>query len=131
VDYVVLFTIRDLEDKSGGVDIRLRVVEKKTPRTVKTKNGEDHSVADVIVGDRTGTVILSLWDEKIDEVSVGDVIDVENGYVSRFKGRLRLNIGKFGRIETVKDSTFPSLEMLCRQATRFYYRRRSTTKKES
>jgi len=120
---LVLFTVRDLEDKAGGISIRLRVISKEQPRIVKTKDGKEHTVVDVQVGDRTGTVYLSLWDERITEVEIDDIIDVENGYVSRFKGRLRLNIGKFGKLEKTEDPGFPSLEMLRRQVRRTYWRR--------
>ena len=56
-------------------------------------------VADVLVGDETGTVILTLWDENIAQTKVGEVILVNNGYVKTFKGSIRLNIGRFGTIE--------------------------------
>ena len=123
---LVLFTIRDLEDKASGVSIRVRAISKDEPRTVKTKDGKEHTVVDMRVGDRTGTVDLSLWDERIEEIDVGDIVDIENGYVSRFKGRLRLNIGKFGKLEKTEDSGFPSLEALRRQVRRTYWRRETS-----
>ena len=123
---LVLFTVRDLEDKAGGVNIRVRAISKDEPRTVKTKDGQEHTVVDMRVADRTGTVDLSLWDERIQDMDVGDIVDVENGYVSRFKGRLRLNIGKFGKLEKTEDSGFPSLEALRSQVRRTYWRRGTT-----
>ncbi|MEM2094495.1 MAG: hypothetical protein QXI32_04280 [Candidatus Bathyarchaeia archaeon] len=109
---LVLFTVRDLEDKMGGVNIRLRAISKNEPRIVKTKDGKEHVVVDVRAADRTGEVELSLWDERIRDVDIGDVIDIENAYVNRFKGRLRLNIGRFGRLEKVEDPGFPQIEEL-------------------
>jgi len=125
---MVLFTVRDLEDKASGIQIRLRVITKDEPRTVKTKDGTEHRVVDVHVGDRTGTTYLSLWDERTKSIDIGDIIDIENGYVSRFKGRLRLNIGKFGTLEKVEDPGFPSIEAL-RHQTRHPYWRKGTRRK--
>ena len=106
----MLYTIRGLEDGVAGVMIRIRVLLKEEPRKATTKDGLGHIVVDVHVGDRTGTLTLSLWDKWVDEVSQGDVVDIQNGYVNRFKGRLRLNIGKFGSLEKVDDFEFPSVE---------------------
>ena len=109
---LVLYTIRDLEDNVSGVSIRVRVLEKEHLRIVKTKDGQEHSVVDTRVGDRTGTIMLTLWDERIGEAEVGDVLDIVNGYVSRFKGKLRLSIGKFGNVEKIDDTGFPSVKEL-------------------
>lgn len=120
---LVIYTVQDLEENLGGVSIRLRILSKSEPRSVKTKDGQEHSVVDAMAGDRTGIVRLSLWDERIREVEEGDVIDVENGYVNRFKGRLNLNIGKFGTLEKVDDPGFPSVEELSKIRRRFFRRR--------
>ena len=87
--------------------IRVRVISKDEPREVKTKDGSMHSVVDSYIGDRTGIIILSLWDDDANKIENGDIIDIKNGYVSRFKGRLRLNIGKYGEFEKIDDPDFP------------------------
>ena len=122
---LVIYTVQDLDDRRGGVSIRVRVLSESEPRTVKTKDGQEHSVVDVMVGDRTGTVPLSLWDERIHDVDIGDIIDVDNAYVNTFKGRLRLNIGKYGTIEKVQDEGFPSADELSKLRRRRYRRRRT------
>ena len=124
----MLYTVRGLEDGAGGIEIRVRVISKEEPRKVRTKEGEEHTVVDVRVGDRTGLVMLSLWDERADEVDVGDVIDIKNGYVSRFRGRIRLNIGKYGSMEKVEDLGFPSSEEIAERQSLRRQRRRTTSK---
>jgi replication factor A1 len=106
----MLYTIRGLKDKVSGITIRIRVLSVKERRIVKTRDGEEHEVVDVLVGDRTGSMFLSLWDERTHEVKKGDLIDVSNGYVNRFRGRLKLNIGRYGEMEKVEDPEFPSSE---------------------
>jgi ssDNA-binding replication factor A large subunit len=120
----MLYTVRGLTKDVRGASIRVRVITKNEPRKVKTKDtkneprkvktkdGEEHRVVDVHVGDRTGRILLTLWDEKIEQVQDGDLIDIENGYVTSFKGRYRLNIGRYGSLECVEDDEFPTREDL-------------------
>ena len=46
---------------------------------------------------------MTLWDDNIEKVNEGDTIRVENGYVTLFKGNIRLNIGKYGKLEPAKE----------------------------
>ena len=108
----MLYTIRGLRRDVRGASIRVRVISKNEVRTVKTKDGEAHRVVDATVGDRTGRILLSLWDENIEQVQEGDLIDIKNGYVTSFKGRYRLNIGRYGGLERVEDDEFPTREDL-------------------
>lgn len=106
----MLYTIRGLHETARGVDIRVRIINVGKTRTVKTKNGVQHAVANVVVGDRTGTISLTLWDDQMNLISEGDLIDISNGYVNKFKGWLTLNIGKYGNIEKVEEDNFPRRE---------------------
>ncbi|RLG99732.1 single-stranded DNA-binding protein [Candidatus Bathyarchaeota archaeon] len=65
---------------------------------VSKKDGSEHLVAEALVGDETGTVLLTLWDDQIKMVEKDSVYEIRNGYTSLFKGFLRLNIGKHGSI---------------------------------
>ena len=103
----MLYTIRGLRENVGGVMIRVRVISKDKSREVKTRDGSIHTVVDSQVGDRTGILIMSLWDDVASQIEEGDLIDIKNGYVSRFKGRLRLSIGRYGEFEKVDDPDFP------------------------
>jgi len=115
----VLFVVRGLREDSKGVYIRLRILERYNTREVKTKDGEEHKVTEVLAGDRTGTIILTLWDELSQGVEAGDLVDLTNGYTNRFRGRLRLNIGHYGSITKVEDPNFPSKEEILRRYRRW------------
>ncbi len=81
------------------IDVEADVVDKGNPRQVQSRFGnETLSVADAVVQDETGNIKLTLWNEQIDQVNVGDKIKVENGYVTSFKGEIQLNVGKFGKL---------------------------------
>jgi len=92
--------IRDLTTYSRRVNLVAKVLEMGDAREVSSSSdGQLHSVAEALVGDETGTVLMTLWDENIGRFGVGDVVEVENGYAGTFRGSLRLNIGKYGNID--------------------------------
>ncbi len=64
---------------------------------------QPHKVSDALIGDETGVVYLTLWDDNIEKVNEADTVRIENGYVTLFKGNIRLNIGKYGKLEPAKE----------------------------
>jgi GNAT superfamily N-acetyltransferase len=90
--------IIDLENKMTGVDVEGEIVKINPLRKVKSrKNGKEHNVANATLQDKSGEIILVLWDLKISQVEVGDKIRIEYGYVNSFRNNLQLNIG-YGRL---------------------------------
>ena len=91
--------IGELRDGAKRVDIEAQVVEKESTREVQSRyKDETYRVASAVVGDDSGNIKLTLWNEQIDQVRVGDKIRIENGYVTSFRGEIQLNVGKFGKL---------------------------------
>lgn len=91
--------VKDLTPQSRRVNLTVKVLSVGEPKEIPDRfGGEPKKVADARVGDETGTVLLSLWQEQIGAVGVGDVLSIENGYVSLVQGHMRLNIGKYGKM---------------------------------
>ena len=81
------------------VDVEAKVVEKGDPREVRSRyKDETYKIVDAVVADETGSIKLTLWNEQIDMVNIGDNIKIENGYVTSFKSETQLNVGKFGKL---------------------------------
>jgi ssDNA-binding replication factor A large subunit len=55
--------------------------------------------ANAILSDKTSTIKLTLWNGRIETVSVNDVVQIENASVVLFRGELQL---KMGRTSTLK-----------------------------
>ena len=92
-----------LKPSLRNMNVTVKVVSKSPTKNVTSRRDFTiNSVAEALVGDETGCVILTRWDKKVDEFDEGDVIDVRNGYTSLFRGFLRLNIGRYGTAEKVK-----------------------------
>jgi replication factor A1 len=89
--------IKDLRNGDKRVTVEANVVEKGETREVRSRyKDETYNVADAVVADETASIKLTLWNEQIDQVEVGNKIKIENGYVTSFKGEIQLNVGKFG-----------------------------------
>ncbi len=93
--------VKDLQARQGNVDIVLEVTEKGDVREFE-KFGKKGRVCSAKAKDASGEIILTLWNEQIDLVSVGDTVQITNGYVNEFQGEKQLTTGKFGKME-VKD----------------------------
>jgi replication factor A1 len=89
--------IKDLRNGMKRVTVEANIVEKGETRQVRSRyKDETYDVADAVVADESGSIKLTLWNEQIDQVDVGNKIKIENGYVTSFKGEIQLNVGKFG-----------------------------------
>jgi replication factor A1 len=92
--------VGDLTPQSKAVNVTAKVVSKTEIREIPMgRDGSPHKVSDALIGDETGVVYLTLWDDNIEKVNENDTIRIENGYVTLFKGNIRLNIGKYGKLE--------------------------------
>jgi replication factor A1 len=91
--------VSELGPYSKQVNTTVKVVTKGEAReTVSRQDGTTHRVLDALVGDETGTIYMTLWDDNIDKVNDGETVSVKNGYVRPFKGSMRLNIGRYGTL---------------------------------
>jgi replication factor A1 len=95
--------IRDLRDGMRRVDAEGEISEISDPRTVNLKTGDQAKVADCMLKDESGEIKLSLWDDQIDQVRQGSRVRVTNGYTNSFRGELRLNVGRYGRLEVLES----------------------------
>ncbi len=93
--------IKDLHARQGDVDVVAEVIDKSQPREFD-KFGKKGRVCNAKIKDETGSVTLTLWNDEIDSVNVGDKIKITKGYVGEWQGELQLSAGKFGKIEVVE-----------------------------
>ena len=94
--------ISDLTPESRKVDIVGKITSLSPTRKVNTRYGPA-TVASAIIEDETGQITLSLWNEDIDKVEVGNTVKVTNGYVSTFREEIQLNTGRYGKLEILEE----------------------------
>jgi replication factor A1 len=85
----------------SSVNIKVKVVSTAEVQRVTTGRGIEHEIQELKVEDKTGTITLVLWDDKIVPLKTGDLLQIENGFVSSFKGDWRINVGKYGEITKI------------------------------
>ncbi|MCW4054858.1 MAG: OB-fold nucleic acid binding domain-containing protein [Candidatus Bathyarchaeota archaeon] len=96
--------VGELTPQSRAVNVTAKVVSKSEIRDIPMgRDGSAHKVCDALVGDETGSIYLTLWDDNIEKVNEEDTIRIENGYVTLFKGNMRLNIGKYGKMAPAEE----------------------------
>ena len=93
--------LKDVNPNTGNVDVVVDVVSKDEPRTFE-KFGKSGRVCNATISDSSGQLKLTLWNDDIDQVRVGDKIHIQNGWCSEYKGERQLSTGKFGKIEIVE-----------------------------
>jgi replication factor A1 len=104
--------VGDLNTYSRGVNTTVKVVSKTEPREVTSRSdGSAHRVCEALVGDETGSLYLTLWDDAIDEVIEEQVLKITNGYVNLFRGSMRLNIGRYGSYEVADEAPFEDVNL--------------------
>ena len=97
-------TVAELTPHSRGVELKVKIVEKSDEREVTARaTGRQHRVAEFLVGDPTGTLILTLWDDDIEKAEIGACFLIKNGYITTFRNSMRLNTGRYGTIEPIEE----------------------------
>ena len=92
--------ISDLRPKLKQVNLKFKVVSKSDVREVNSRLDDTlHKVSEAVVGDETGVITMTLWDDQIDLLEEGKTYILKNGYIGFFKNTLRLNVGRYGSIE--------------------------------
>jgi replication factor A1 len=106
-------SIKDLRTGMNHVNLKAKILEVAEPKPVVTRYGNKATVAKVLIGDETGTIKLCLWNGQINDVSVGDVIQIENAQASMFRGERQLSLGKRGTLNNeVPKPRLKSMELL-------------------
>lgn len=96
--------VSELTPRSRRLNLAVKVVSKNPVRDiVSRRDGSTHKVTEVVVGDETASILLTLWNEDIEKVNVDDVLNIKNAYVTLFRGSMRLNTGRYGTFEVSEE----------------------------
>ena len=96
-----------VEDLSLGVsDVNLvgEVLSTEDVRTFDRDDGSEGQVSNLVLGDETGRVRVTLWDEQAEtalDLDPGEVVEVVDGYVRERDGSLELHVGDRGAVDPV------------------------------
>ncbi|MFP3190300.1 MAG: OB-fold nucleic acid binding domain-containing protein [Thermoproteota archaeon] len=88
---------KDVRKDMNNISIRGKIVSIEEEKIVNTINGKA-KIARAIIEDETGRVNLTLWNEQIEKIGIGKVIEIHRAYVVHYKGNLSLNVPRNGKI---------------------------------
>ena len=94
--------VEDLRVGMKKITVTAEVLETSEPSKVHTQFRDNALVSNAWIGDETGKIMLCLWDQQVNAVSVGDCIEVKNAHVATFKGEKQLRLGKNGSIRMLE-----------------------------
>ncbi len=97
-------TVAELKPRMKNVTISFKVISIGEQREIESRrDGSSHRVCDITVGDASGVVQVPLWDDTIDAVEEGSTYNLTNGYTGLFRGNLRLNVGRYGKLDAAEE----------------------------
>ncbi|WP_336000533.1 single-stranded DNA binding protein [Halorientalis halophila] len=100
-------TIDGLTLGQSDVNVRGLVLDTESVRTFDRDDGSEGRVANLSLGDETGRVRVTMWDERADraeELSAGTAVEVVDGYVRERDGDLELHVGEHGAVEAIEET---------------------------
>lgn len=96
--------VADVRPNSSNFDLTVHVHSVGPVQEIPDKSGmgrRPNRLAEAVVGDATGNVVLSLWNHEVERVAAGDRIHVRDGYVKLVRGQVRVSVGRGGGIDAV------------------------------
>lgn len=107
-----LIKVGELNSYSRKVNTIVKVVSMTETREVSSRMDQTtHRVADALVGDDTGSIYLTLWDDAIDKIKEAQILQIKNAYVNLFRGSMRLNLGRYGSYEVAESAPFEEVNL--------------------
>ena len=79
--------------------IEATVVALEPVREVETRDGGRKKVRTAKLRDATGEIAFVLWGSEVDLVTEGDRVAIVDGWVSEYRGRPQLSLGRGGKLE--------------------------------
>jgi replication factor A1 len=92
--------ISEIQKGMSNVTTEGKVIDISDPREVQTRYGKKN-VADAMIEDDSGQIKVSLWENQIEAIKVGDKVSIQGGYVTEFREAMQLNIPRTGKMEVV------------------------------
>jgi len=95
--------IGDLKAGMKRINLKARVLAISRPQQALTKYNDYVMFANATLADETGTVKLTLWNSRINSLSINDIVEIENARVTVYRGETQLRIRRKGRLRVIDN----------------------------
>jgi len=92
--------VDELTPRTSRVNMPVKVISLDEPRSMD--NGT--MICEGLVGDETGTVIMSFWNDEIETAQKDIILELKDARANLVRGHMRLSLGKKGSMNESKDS---------------------------
>jgi len=99
--------VDELTPRTGRINMPVKILNLEEPRAMD--NGT--MICEGLVGDETGTVIMSFWNDECETIQEGITIQLSDARANLVRGHMRISLGKKGsmkisdtELNTVKES---------------------------
>ncbi|MBX0287211.1 single-stranded DNA binding protein [Halomicroarcula sp. F28] len=100
-------TVEALTMGQSDVTLRGLVLDTDSVRTFDRDDGSEGKVSNLTLGDETGRVRVTMWDDRADratEIEPGTAVEVVDGYVREREGSLELHVGDDGAVDEIDEA---------------------------
>src|SRR6056297_3281434 len=100
-------TVEALTMGQSDVTLRGLVLDTDSVRTFDRDDGSEGKVSNLTLGDETGRVRVTMWDDRADratEIEPGTAVEVVDGYVRERDGSLELHVGDDGAVDEIDEA---------------------------
>eukprot|EP01006_Ploeotia_vitrea_P035833 TRINITY_DN65940_c10_g5_i1.p1 TRINITY_DN65940_c10_g5~~TRINITY_DN65940_c10_g5_i1.p1 ORF type:complete len:176 (+),score=95.44 TRINITY_DN65940_c10_g5_i1:71-529(+) len=99
----VFVKVATIEPGSHGHNVTVLVDSVNVVMERKRHDATMLTIAEALVGDETGCILLTLRNEQIAVAQPGTTINIRNCRVEMFQGHMRLSVDKWGVIERASE----------------------------
>ena len=93
--------IKGLKTGMKRINVKARVLAISRPDLALTRYNDYVKFTNVTLTDETGTVKLTLWNDRINSLSINDMVEIENASVTAYKGETQLRIRRHSKLRVV------------------------------
>lgn len=109
--------VADVRPNGMNFDLTVKVHQLGPVQEIPDRSGmgrRPNRLVEAVVGDASGTVVMSLWNAEVDRVAEGDSLHVRDAYVKLVRGQVRVSVGRGGGLESATqevdaDPTLPNV----------------------
>ncbi|WVZ82975.1 hypothetical protein U9M48_030173 [Paspalum notatum var. saurae] len=102
----VFTTVNQLRPQTHGHTLTARVLSARTVLDKQSPHLGRTRVAECLVGDNTGTILVTARNGQIDLLKPDTTVIFRNAKIDMFKGTMRLAVDKWGLIEVTEPADF-------------------------
>lgn len=102
----VFVKVEELKPGTSGHTLIAKVLNSNTVLQKGRPSLRQTRIAECLLGDETGTILFTARNDQVDLLKPDTTVIIRNAKIDMFKGKMRLAVDKWGRIELTEPARF-------------------------